>query len=359
MSIMTMVLLVVGLVLIVAGAEVLVRGASQLAAMLGISPLVIGLTVVAYGTSAPEMAVSIQSAFSNYEAISIGNIVGSNIFNVLCVLGISASITPLFVAQQLIKLDVPIMIGVSLILMVMALDAEINRVDGIILLAGAVLYTIFLFYQSLNGQASVLDDEEMESLSQTSSSLTAWITNLGLIVGGIFLLTLGSQWLVNGAVAIATAIGVSQLVIGLTLIALGTSLPEAATSVVASIRGERDIAVGNVIGSNIFNILAVLGVAGFLAPTGLEVSPAAINFDIPVMVAVAVACLPIFFTGNIIRRWEGALFLGYYAAYTAYVILDAINHDSLPVFSRVLVTFVIPLTVVTFVTITLRYRRKS
>ncbi|MEL6221922.1 MAG: calcium/sodium antiporter [Cyanobacteria bacterium J06627_8] len=359
MSIMTMVLLIVGLGLIVAGAEVLVRGASQLAAMLGISPLVIGLTVVAYGTSAPEMAVSIQSAFSDYEAISIGNIVGSNIFNVLFILGLSAAITPLFVAQQLIKLDVPIMIGVSLVLMGMALDAKIDRIDGIVLLIGAVLYTLFLFYQSLNGSTSVLDEEEVDALSRSSSSVKSWGVNLALIAGGIVLLTIGSRWLVDGAVAIAAAIGVSQLVIGLTLIALGTSLPEAATSVVASLRGERDIAVGNVVGSNIFNILAVLGVAGCLAPNGVDVSPAAINFDIPVMIAVAVACLPIFFTGNIIRRWEGALFLGYYAAYTAYVILDAINHDSLPMFSRVLVTFVIPLTVVTFVTITLRYRRQS
>ncbi|MEB3210401.1 MAG: calcium/sodium antiporter [Leptolyngbyaceae bacterium] len=359
MSIMTMVLLIVGLGLIVAGAEVLVRGASQLAAMLGISPLVIGLTVVAYGTSAPEMAVSIQSAFSNYEAISIGNIVGSNIFNVLFILGLSASITPLFVAQQLIKLDVPIMIGVSLILMMMGLDYRISRVEGIVLVAGAVIYTAFLFYQSMRGNGSVLDNEELQALEKTPSSLKSWCVNIALIAMGILLLTLGSRWLVDGAVAIATAIGVSQLVIGLTLIALGTSLPEAATSVVASLRGERDIAVGNVVGSNIFNILAVLGVAGCLAPNGVDVSPAAINFDIPVMVAVAVACLPIFFTGNIIRRWEGALFLGYYAAYTAYLILDAINHDSLPVFSRVLVTFVIPLTVVTFVTITLRYRRQS
>ncbi|MEM7772222.1 MAG: calcium/sodium antiporter [Cyanobacteria bacterium P01_E01_bin.6] len=359
MGIMTMVLLIIGLVLIVAGAEVLVRGASQLAAMLGISPLVIGLTVVAYGTSAPEMAVSIQAAFSNYEAISIGNIVGSNIFNVLFILGLSAAITPLFVAQQLIKLDVPIMIGVSLLLMVLALDQEINRIDGIILFAGAVLYTGFLFYQNLNGNASAVDDDNCDALSRTPPSLKAWCVNLFLIGSGILLLTLGSRWLVAGAVAIATAIGVSQLVIGLTLIALGTSLPEAATSVIASLRGERDIAVGNVIGSNIFNILAVLGVAGFLAPNGVNVSPAAINFDIPVMVVVAIACLPIFFTGNIIRRWEGALFLAYYAAYTTYLFLDAINHDSLPFFSRVLVTFVIPLTVVTFVTITLRYRRQS
>lgn len=359
MSIMTMVLLIIGLVLIVAGAEVLVRGASQLAAMLGISPLVIGLTVVAYGTSAPEMAVSIQAAFSNYEAISIGNIVGSNIVNVLFILGLSAAITPLFVAQQLIKLDVPIMIGVSLLLMVLALDQEINRTDGIILFTGAVLYTGFLFYQSLNGNTSAVDADDCDDLSRTPPSLKAWCVNLFLIGSGILLLTLGSRWLVAGAVAIATAIGVSQLVIGLTLIALGTSLPEAATSVIASLRGERDIAVGNVIGSNIFNILAVLGVAGFLAPNGVTVSPAAIHFDIPVMVVVAIACLPIFFTGNIIRRWEGALFLAYYAAYTTYLFLDAINHDSLPFFSRVLVTFVIPLTVVTFVTITLRYRRQS
>ena len=359
MSIMTLMLLIIGLGLIVAGAEVLVRGASQLAAMLGISPLIIGLTVVAYGTSAPEMAVSLQSAFSNYEAISIGNIVGSNIFNVLFILGLSASITPLFVAQQLVKLDVPIMIGVSLILMVMALDHEISRIDGIILFVGAVSYTMFLLYQSIRGHASGLDEEEVEAFNSKKSSLRAWCINLFLIGFGIVLLTLGSRWLVDGAVAIAQSIGVSQLVIGLTLIALGTSLPEAATSVVASVRGERDIAVGNVIGSNIFNILAVLGIAGCLAPNGVDVSVAAINFDIPVMVAVAVACLPIFFTGNIITRWEGALFLGYYAAYTAYLFLDAISHDGLPVFSHVLVTFVIPLTVVTLITITLRYRRQS
>lgn len=361
MGIMTMVLLVVGLGLIVAGAEVLVRGASRLATLVGISPLVVGLTVVAYGTSAPEMAVSLQSAFSDQEAISIGNIVGSNIFNVLFILGLSASITPLLVAQQLVKLDVPIMIGVSLVLMVMAYDGEISRTDGILLFAGAVAYTSFLFYQSLWGHGSVLDDEELAELSQQpkQSTLRDWVINLALIAGGIGLLTLGSQWLVDGAVAIAQAIGVSQLVIGLTLIALGTSLPEAATSIVASLRGERDIAVGNVIGSNIFNILAVLGIAGCLAPDGLNVSAAAINFDIPVMIAVAVACLPIFFTDNIIRRWEGALFLGYYAAYAAYLFLDAMNHESLPIFSRVLVTFVIPLTVVTLITITFRYRRQS
>lgn len=360
MSIMTMVLLVFGLGLIVAGAEILVRGASRLATLAGISPLVIGLTVVAYGTSAPEMAVSLRSVFSDHEAISIGNIVGSNIFNVLFILGMSASITPLLVAQQLVKLDVPIMIGVSFVLMAMAYDREISRMDGVILFAGAVVYTLFLFYQSSRGNSSVLDEDELAALGQQpkQSTLQAWGMNLAFIGVGIGLLTLGSHWLVDGAVAIAQAIGVSQLVIGLTLISLGTSLPEAATSVIASLRGKRDIAVGNVIGSNIFNILAVLGIAGCLAPDGLNVSTAAINFDIPVMIAVAVACLPIFFTNNIIRRWEGVMFLGYYAAYATYLFFDATNHALLPIFSRVLVTFIIPLTVVTVMTIMLRYRRQ-
>lgn len=363
MSITAMMLLVFGLVLMVTGAELLVRGASQLAALLGISPLVIGLTVVAYGTSSPEMAVSLQSALSGQAAISIGNVVGSNIFNVLFILGVSASITPLIVAQQLVKLDVPIMIGVSLLLLLLALDQQISRLDGLLLLGGAIVYTAFLFYQSGKEKAgkekaTVRDDASGPPRPKKPSART-WLINLALIGGGIGLLTWGSKWLVDGAVTLAEAIGVSQLVIGLTLIAMGTSLPEAATSVVASLRGERDIAVGNVIGSNIFNILAVLGVAGVMSPQGVAVSSAALNFDIPVMIAVAVACLPIFFTGNVIARWEGALFLAYYAAYTAYLFLDAINHETLPVFSMVLVTFIIPLTVVTLVTVMLRYARRS
>jgi cation:H+ antiporter len=180
------------------------------------------------------------------------------------------------------------------------------------------------------------------------------VANVGLVVGGLAVLALGSHWLVAGATAIAELLGVSQLIIGLTIVAVGTSLPEVATSILASIRGERDIAVGNAVGSNIFNLLAVLGLSALVAPVPLRVNTAAIHFDLPVMVAVALACLPIFFTGSLIARWEGFLFLGYYAAYTVYLILYAQQHDALPLFSDVMLLFVIPLTVLTLVVITWR-----
>jgi len=161
------------------------------------------------------------------------------------------------------------------------------------------------------------------------------------------LLVLGSRWLVNGAVQVATLLGVSQLVIGLTVVAVGTSLPEIATSVLASLRGERDIAVGNVVGSNLFNILSVLGISAMVAPSGIPVARAALTFDIPVMIAVAVACLPIFFTGHLIARWEGAVFLAYYMIYTLYLVLNSTNHDALPAFSSAMLLFILPITAVT------------
>lgn len=347
--------LMIGLVLLVAGAEVLVRGASQLAVLLGVAPLIIGLTIVAYGTSAPEMAVSLQSNAMGEAGISIGNVVGSNICNVLFILGASAMITPLLVALQLVKLDVPIMIGVSLLFTALVQDGTLGRVDGIILLIGAVVYTVFLFAQGRDDDAEDYDPEEAQAKRR---NLGVWALNLGLIALGGGMLTYGSTFLVKGAVSIAQYFGLSNLIIGLTIIALGTSLPEAATSVMASLKGERDIAVGNVVGSNIFNLLAVLGVAGIFAPTPIEVSTAALNFDIPVMLAVAIACLPIFFSGNVISRWEGIVFLAYYVAYMGYLILDATDHDSLPIYSGVLGTFVIPLTVITLFIIVAREVRK-
>ena len=173
------------------------------------------------------------------------------------------------------------------------------------------------------------------------------LRNIGLVIVGLVLLVVGARWLVDGAVSIARALELSELVIGLTIVAVGTSLPEVATSVIASLRGERDIAVGNIVGSNLFNILAVLGLSAVVAPNGVNVPVAALQFDIPFMIAVAVACLPIFFTGYRIARWEGALFLAYYVAYTIYVILDAAKHDALPAYSTVLLEFAVPLTAVT------------
>jgi cation:H+ antiporter len=347
MDALTLVLFVVGLGLLVVGAELLVKGASRLAAGIGISPLVIGLTIVAFGTSSPEMAVSVSSSLAGNADIAVGNVVGSNIFNVLFILGASALIVPLVVSQQLVRLDVPIMIVVSVLAFLFGQDGVISRLEGIILFAGIIAYTAFLIIQSRKEKNKQVQEEYEKEYSEKPKGSGGVLLNIVFIVAGLVLLVIGSRWLVDGAVAIAQVIGVDDVVIGLTIVAAGTSLPEVATSILASIRGERDIAVGNVVGSNIFNILAVLGLSGIVAPNGLPVSPSIEYFDTIVMIAVAAACLPIFFTGWEIKRWEGAVFLLYYVAYTAYLVLSATGNAALPTFSTAMTFFVLPITVLT------------
>jgi cation:H+ antiporter len=352
--VITIILFVVGLGLLVLGAESLVRGASRLAAVMGVSPLVIGLTIVAFGTSSPELVVSVQSSMIGQSDIALGNVVGSNIFNVLFILGISALIVPLRVSQKLVKLDVPIMISVSVLTLVFSYSGKISTIEGIILFLGVVIYTGFLIFQSRREEELVQQEYIREYGIHNENKMKGLTVNVILIAGGLLLLVIGSRWFLNGSVSLARSFGVSEFVIGLTLVAAGTSLPEVATSVVASIRGERDIAVGNIVGSNIFNILAVLGLSAVFAPGGINVSSSALHFDIPVMIAVAVACLPIFFTGNVIARWEGLLFFGYYLAYIAYLIIGSKHHDILPIFSAVMIVFIIPLTILTLIIITIR-----
>lgn len=359
MTIMTWVLFVGGLVLLVLGAEWLVRGASKLAAKVGISPLVIGLTVVAFGTSSPEMAVSVQSSFAGQADIAVGNVVGSNIFNVLFILGVSAIITPLIVQQQLIRLDVPIMIGLSILVYVMSLDGVIGRFEGILLFLGIIAYTVFLVIESRRESKAVEEEYAQEYADKKEIGWKPWVINVGLVLIGLVLLVQGSNWLVDSSIQIARAFGLSELIIGLTIVAAGTSMPEVATSITAAIKGERDIAVGNVVGSNIFNILAVLGLTGVVAPDGIHVSAAATALDIPVMLAVALMCLPVFFTGNVIDRWEGWIFLAYYATYTTYLILNAIQHDALPLFNNILLNGILPLTIITLVVSLVLERRKA
>jgi cation:H+ antiporter len=345
----------------VLGAESLVRGASKLASSLGVPPLVIGLTVVAYGTSTPEIAVSLQAALAGQADIAVGNVVGSNIFNVLFILGLSAVIAPLIVSRQLVWMDVPLMVGVSILVLLMALDGRISRLDGAVLAALIIVYTAFLVRQARKERAAARDAAAArggETAPVPVSAARTWTVNLAYIAAGLGLLVMGARWFVESSMAIARMMGVSELVIGLTIVAAGTSMPEVATSIIASIRGERDIAVGNVVGSNIYNILAVLGLSALLSPAGLAVAPAALDFDIPVMLAVAVACLPIFFTGHLIARWEGWLFLGYYVAYTAFLILASQQHDALPAFSWVMEIFVIPITVITLMILVVRARRR-
>lgn len=336
-----------GLTVLVVGADVLVRGASRLAVSFGVSPLVVGLTVVAFGTSAPEMAVSVGSALAGSPDLALGNVVGSNICNVLLILGISALITPLLVDEQIIRQEIPIMIGVSALLVVMALDGHLGLVESIVLFALVIAYTVFLIVQSRRVSKAV--QEEFGTDLPTSAWDRHWAVQVGLIATGLVMLIVGADWLVEAAVAFARAFGVSDLVVGLTVVAVGTSMPEIATSIVAAMRGQRDIAVGNVVGSNIFNILAVLGASGIASGTGLPVSEAARNFDLWVMLAVAFACLPIMITGREIARWEGGVFLAYYAAYTAWLVLQAQQHTSLPAFSGIMLGYVMPLTVITVV----------
>lgn len=340
------VLILVGLVTLVIGGELLVRGASLLARAMRISPLVIGLTVVAFGTSAPELGVSLQAALSGAEDVAVGNVIGSNILNILLILGLAAMVAPLIVSSQLIRIDVPLLVAVSLLMWYFALDLKVSRLEGVILVTALITYIVFCIRQSRKENQAVIDEFESELpvLNKLNSSRFAQVA---LIVAGLILLGLGSRWLVSGAVTIATLWGVSELIVGLTIVSAGTSLPEVVTSVVASFRGERDIAVGNVVGSNLFNILCVLGFSSILAPNGMPVSPVALSFDIPVMVAVAVLCLPIFFTGGVISRAEGAMLTFYYVAYTVFLV----TAESYPIFSgqfsTVLVYFVIPLTVLT------------
>jgi cation:H+ antiporter len=359
MDVVTLLFFGVGLALLIVGAEAMVRGASRLAAAVGVSPLVIGLTVVAYGTSAPEMAVSVRGALAGQADILLGNVVGSNIFNVLFILGISATIAPLIVAQQLVRLEVPLVIVASVLLLLLALDGEIGRFDGLLLFTGMISYTVFAVRQSRRERKPVQAVYVEEFGNGRSRAGRQVIIQIALIVVGLACLVVGARWLVEGAVAMAQALGLSELIIGLTVVAAGTSLPEVATSIVASLRGERDIAVGNVIGSNLFNILGALGLASLVVGAGVTVSSAALRFDIPVMIAVSLACLPVFFTGNLIARWEGAIFLGYYLAYTLYLILKAVQHDALPAFSAIMLAFIMPLTVITLLVVVARSLRPS
>ncbi|WP_322793872.1 calcium/sodium antiporter [Bellilinea sp.] len=359
---MAVLMLLAGLVLLIVGGEGLVRGASRLAAALGISPLIIGLTVVAFGTSSPEFAVSLVASLSGQANLTVGNIIGSNIFNVLFILGLSAMITPLIISQQLVRLDVPLMVVVSLLTLLLSLDGRFSRLEGLFFFLGLLGYVFLLIRISQRESTEVKEEYEHEFGGRPQGNGRHIFINLLLVAGGLAMLVFGSRWLVQGSVEIARALGVSELVIGLTIIAAGTSMPEVITSVIASLRGERDIAVGNVVGSNLFNLLGVLGLTALVTPGGVVIPESARQLDLPVMTAVAVACIPIFFSGTKILRREGALFFFYYIAYTAYLILDAIRHPILPLFTQVMLGFALPVTILTLAIVMIRVigqRRRS
>jgi len=339
-------LFIVGLVLLLFGAELLVRGASRLAVALGIPPLVIGLTVVAWGTGSPELAVGVKATLAGQPDLTVGNVVGSNIANILLVLGFAALVVPLKVSERVVRLDVPLMIGASVLTLVLALDGKLGWIDGAIFVSLLIAYTWWTIRASRRERRAVAAAYEREFGEKAAVAHSGWkhfAMHVAMVAGGLYLLVQGSDWLVDGASAIAAALGFSELTIGLTIVALGTSLPELATSAIAGMRGERDIAVGNAVGSNIFNILAVLGVTALVADGGVPVAAAALSLDIPIMIAVAIACLPVFFSGYVIDRWSGALFLALYAGYMTFLFMQGTQHAAVAGFSNIMVAFVLPL----------------
>ena len=352
----TILFFILGLVILIVGADLLVRGASKIAAAAGIPPLVIGLTIVAIGTASPEIAVSLQAASNGQGGLVLGNVLGSNIFNILFVLGVTALVAPIIIAEQLIRLDAPIMVGVSLLSFGLVIDGRLGRVDGIILFIVFLSYIIFALRQSRKESEKVHKEYAREFADTEKHSTRNTVKNILFMIMGLGMLVLGARWLVDSASTMAKAVGISELVIGLTVVAVGTSLPEVATSIIAALKGESDIAVGNAIGSNIFNLLGVLGLSGLLAPEGIMVAHRVLTFDFLVMVFVALVCMPVFYVDDNVSRGEGMLFLSYYIFYTAYLILDASKSAILPAITLFLY-FYIPLTFIGLIMFTIRARR--
>lgn len=352
----TILLFIAGLVILILGADLLVRGASRLAAAFGVSPLVIGLTIVAIGTASPEIAVSLQAAANGQGDLTLGNVLGSNIFNILFILGVTSILAPILIAEQLIRKDAPILVGVSLLTFVLALDGNIGAMDGAILLLLLVVYMFFALRQSRSESREVQKEYAEEYAKKESRTTKSIFTNSLFILVGLGLLLLGSNRLVESAVQIATVLGVSELVIGLTIVAVGTSLPEVATSVIAAFKGESDIAVGNAVGSNIFNLLGVLGIGALVSPDGIFIAQPVLQFDLPFMVFVAFMTLPVFYIDSRISRIEGGLLLSYYIVYMVFVILRATESAFLPYVQLFIVLFV-PITSVVLIAVAVRLLR--
>jgi len=342
-------ILIAGLALLVYGADLLVRASSALAESFGIPKLIVGLTVVAFGTSAPELAISLQSAYSGYPDILVGNIIGSNIANILLILGIAALIYPVKVATKIIRVDVPVMIFCGLLMLVVSLNGIIGFFDALILI---VVLSIYLYLLASEAKYSMQNHiNGIEKISRIKESF--------LLIIGLVMLIYGADLMVKSAVSIAKAFGMSELIIGLTIVAVGTSLPEVAAAVAAMLRKEPEMVVGNVLGSNILNILAVIGITGLFFPDVIAIQQQAFRFDIPIMLVTFFACLPIFFTGYSISRWEGALFLAYYCAYIIFLVLYATDHAAYNYVKNGMLFFVIPLTFITLFVIAYRQRLKK
>lgn len=300
-----------GLVLLYLGGEALVRGGSALALRMGVKPLMVGLTVVAMGTSTPELVVSMGAAFDGFGGIALGNVIGSNIANIALILGISAVIRPMQVQSKLVRLDMPIALAVAVLLVVVVLDGELSRLDGVLLFTGFLAYIAFTIWEARRDRA-ILDSEPGAGAPTQTKPLVSVL----LILAGLGLLVLGGRLFVEAAVTLAAQLGVPDSIVGLTIVAIGTSLPELATSIIAAVRGESDLSIGNVVGSNIFNVLCILGLVALVRPFAAgQIEPV----DLMVMVGLTVILLPMLFSGFRVTRLEGVFLLALYAGYMVYL----------------------------------------
>ncbi|MEB3184529.1 MAG: calcium/sodium antiporter [Cyanobacteriota bacterium] len=345
--------IVVGILLLFGGGELFVAGSVALSLLLGIPQIVIGLTVVSLGTSAPELFVSLLSTIGGNpagDAIAVSNIVGSNIFNVLVVLGLSAAIVPLQVKSRLVRRDVPVLLAVSMAVWGMASAGRVTWQAGLALLTALV---INLVWEMRSASENPDEVEEIDESERAPAPVAA-----AKLAAGLALLVVGSQVLVKGAIAAATGLGVSETVIGLTIVAAGTSMPELVTSLVAAYRGKADLAIGNVVGSNLLNQLLILGLCAVVSGgRGLTVDPLMVSRDFPIMVASTFACLPIFWTHGVITRREGWLLFGLYVLYLAEQVLAATTGgDLLNQFRFIVLVAVIPLVLVFLTWQVLRWR---
>ena len=349
MDFLTLVWLIVGVISLVFGAEWLVKGASSIATKLGVAPIVVGLTVVAFGTSAPELAVSVSGAISGNADVALGNVVGSNTFNILMILGLSAAVSGLSINQRLLRFDIPVLVLITVVVYLLALNGSVGRLEGVVLFVGVLVYIGWLLRGATKTESSEVQSEYQSAVDEVEGSTFSMSLTfqIGLVVVGLSLLVVGSQLLVNSATEIASALGVSDLVIGLTVVAAGTSLPELATSVMAAIRGQRDIAVGNAVGSNIFNLLSVLGASAAISSNGISVNDEVIRLDYPVMLAATVLLLPICWNGFMVKRWEGAVLVAFYVAYVAYLVMEA-GDSSAPELYQTAMMIIVPLVMIVY-----------
>ena len=341
--------ILLGIVLLFGGGELFVAGSSALALLLGIPQIVIGLTVVSLGTSAPELFVSLISTFQDGDAIAVSNVVGSNIFNVMVVLGLSALVVPLRVKSRLVRRDVPLLLGVSMAVWGMASGGRLTWQAGLALLVGTA---INLIWEMRTASEYSEEEGDFDEGDRATPAVAA-----AKLAGGLVLLVLGSQVLVKGATAAAIGLGVTQTVIGLTIVSAGTSMPELVTSLVAAYRGKADLAIGNVVGSNLLNQLVILGVCGVFSGEGLLVDPVVISRDMPVMVLTTLALLPILWTRGVVTRLEGGILVGLYGLYLAEQVLSETLTTAQDEFRFVVLVVVLPLVLVFLVWQMLRWRR--